>query len=230
MSGREVIGMEGDHTESKKQKEENKSVRHGKRSPFVRRYFQELKEKYTKPGDNRPDRRYYLAVTSVIVLISWWVFSFLIEMQRAHGRFCEGTVGFVMMFIERTGFVTFGIWALALLKKNSSKKDYWKWWIAVVCFAAGAFMGLRNPIRDIPHLFHPTETVIRNWELDVDSAYRYSTYFHLKGQTADGQYMIFHINRSTLHDPPFSEEDEALVVEYLPYTEMVMSITAQQTG
>ncbi|MGI6118870.1 MAG: hypothetical protein ACOYBC_10885 [Bilifractor sp.] len=218
--------MEENYTESKQPREENKSVRHRKRSTLLRRYFQKLKEKYTMPGDDRPGPRYYLAVTAVIVLISWWMFSFLVEILRAHGRFQEGTAGFVVMFIERTGFVSFGIWALALLKKTSSKKDNWKWWIAVVCFAAGVFIGLRNPIRDIPYLFHPAETVIRNWKLDVDSSYRYSTYYHLKGQTAEGQNMIFHINRSTLHDPPFSEEDETLVVEYLPYTEMVMSITA----
>lgn len=219
--------MNEDYTESEQPAGGDKKIQSGQRWVVFRKYFQRLKEKYTKPGDDRPDLRYNLAVTFWIVLISWWVFSFILLISRSNGRFQEGKFSFVLMLIERTGCITFGMAALVWLKKDPSKENNWKWWTAAICLAAGIFLALCNPIRDIPYLSHPAEVVFQDWEKEYDGSYRYSNFFEIWGENENGQKMSFHINRSTYSGLPTSDQATALTIEYLPHTEMVLSISAQ---
>lgn len=111
--------MEERYTDPQHPKEEKNDTRS---RYFFPRELQKLREKYTRPGEDRPDRRYYLIVTLLIILISWWMLSIFLEIIRGNGKFHEGRISFVLMLIERTGLISFFAAALILLKKLLIRK------------------------------------------------------------------------------------------------------------
>jgi hypothetical protein len=226
-SGRGEWTMKEGYTDPEHPEEGETEDVHAMTKKNILRYFQSLKVKYTKPGNDRPDLRYYLIVACWAVLVCWWVFSFFIQMDKGQGNFLEGKTGFVLMLIERTGYITVGIAGLNWWRKSSSKKFNWPLWLTAVCLVGVSYLGLRNPIRDIPYLSHPAEVVLQNWKTETDTGYEYSTYYEIWGTDESGQRKYFYINKTTIDNPELSDREKDVKVEYLPYTETVMSLTAQ---
>lgn len=211
---------EGHKEEGQQSEQENQPVLTKQK---IHRYFQRLREKHTKPGEDHPDFRYYLVVAFWIVMVSWWVFSFLIQMTRANGNLLEGRAGLVFMLIERVGYITLGIAVLVWWKKDSSKKFNWQWWLCAAGLAAAAFLGLRNPIRDIPCLNHPTKEIFQNWQMEADTDYENSSFYTITVNYGTKDFITFYVNKSTIQSPQFSDQG-AIQIEYLPYTKTVISV------
>lgn len=207
---------------------DDKSVRIELSYDDIRSYFKNLREKYTDPGYDRPDFRYYMIIAFWIVMVAWWVFSFYIQMSRGNGSFLEGQVGFYLMLIERIGYGTCGAAALVWWwKKYTSRGHSISWWISLFCLAVALFLGLRNPIQDIPYLSHPETVVLQNCDTEYDSGYEYATYYKFMGKNPDGDDITFNTNKSTYYQIENPDEGTKFVVEYLPHTNMVMSIKEQ---
>lgn len=212
-------------------KEENAPPPHGLIGNDLVNHIKGLKDKYQIPGEDRPSPQYILAKIFWIVLIGWWVVSFFIQMNRASGYFLEGNVGFVLMLIERIGYGTLGVAILVWWwKKYASHGRSWGWWIGAACLIAALFLAMHNPIRDFPYLSSPQTVTLQNWETEWDDSGEYSTFFKLKGKSADGQKINFYINKFSYNQLPETDNDTKLAVEYLPYTKTVMSIKVQNKG
>lgn len=192
-------------------------------------HLKRLKEKCRTHGEERPAPRDILALAFWILLIGWWVLSFLILTLKARGCFMEGQAGFVMMLIYRFGFSSFGVFFLVWYRrKYVSHGRSWGWWIGAVCLAVVLFLVLRNPIRDIPVLSHPETAVLQNWETRWDASGEYSSFFQVVGDTEGGQHMTFYINKSSYERLPDSDRATKVTVEYLPHTKAVLSIRLQK--
>lgn len=228
-SGRQEIKMEEENTNTEVSEEQRKVSAFGEIGSDVITHIQSLKDKYQTPGDDRPSPRYILALAFWVVLFVWWAASFIIQMQRASGSFLEGKMAFELMLVERIGYSTLGIAILVWWRKKCALRGrFWKWWIGAVCIGALIFLGLRNPLRDIPYLSSPKIAVLHNWETICDGSGDYSTFYKIKGRDLEGeQLMFFYINAGTYSDLPGYGINTRLLVEYLPYTEHVMSIKLQ---
>jgi hypothetical protein len=190
-------------------------------------FFQKLRDKYTQPGYNHPDRAYYVNAAFWIVMVCWWIFSVIILIGRCNGKMLEGTVGFILMFIERIGLITLGIACLVWWKKNPSKKSGWKWRFAVIGLAAVSFLMLRNPIRDIPYLFHPAEVVLHDCEKYIDTDMDYAAIYSFWGKDENEKLIEFDVNESTMYDPSFHVEGNTVTIKCLPYTKTMISYSIQ---
>lgn len=221
--------MEEENTNTEVSEEQRKVSAFGEIGSDVITHIQSLKDKYQTPGDDRPSPRYILALAFWVVLFVWWAASFIIQMQRASGSFLEGKMAFELMLVERIGYSTLGIAILVWWRKKCALRGrFWKWWIGAVCIGALIFLGLRNPLRDIPYLSSPKIAVLHNWETICDGSGDYSTFYKIKGRDLEGeQLMFFYINAGTYSDLPGYGINTRLLVEYLPYTEHVMSIKLQ---
>jgi hypothetical protein len=198
---------------------------HGLLGNDLVKQFKRLKEQCRAHGDESPEPRYIIAFALWILLISWWVISFLILTLKARGWFVEGEVSFVLTLIYRFGFSSFGVFFLVWYrKKYVTRGRSWGWWIGAVCLAAVLFLVLRNPVRDIPCLFNPETAVLQNWEPRWDATGEYSSTFQIAGDNADGQHMVFYINKSSYTRLSHSYQVEKITVEYLPHTRAVMSM------
>jgi hypothetical protein len=221
--------MEEEKTNTEVSEEQKKVAAFGEIGSDVITHIQSLKDKYQTPGDDRPSPRYILALAFWVMLFVWWAASFIIQMTRASGSLLEGRTAFVLMLVERIGYSTLGITILVWWRKKSAAKGrFWKWWIGVICIGGLIFLGLRNPIRDIPYLSSPKTAILENWETECDSSGEYSTFYKIKGKDLEGQQlMFFYVNESTFSELPGYGNNTRLLVEYLPYTEQVMSIKLQ---
>lgn len=216
--------MEEGYTEAERRKD-NGAPPHGLFGNDLVNHLNSLKEKCRTHGDERPEPKYILALTFWILLIVWWVLSFIILTAKGRGCFMEGRAGFVMMLIYRSGFSSFGITFLFWYrKKYVSRGHSLGWWIGAVCLAAVLFLGLRNPVRDIPCLFQPETAVLQNWEARWDASGEYSSLFQIVGDSEDGQHMAFYINKSSYDRLSDSSQAAVIAVEYLPHTKAVMSL------
>lgn len=213
--------MKDTFTSEQTDKDQNKDHAFELNWEDITAYFHNLKDRHSRPV-------YILIVTFWVALIAWWVFSVVMQVARSDGDLLEGPVCFVMMVFGRIGYGTLGaVFLVWLGKQCSSRKRFLVWGIGAACLAFFLFLGLRNPIRDIPYLSHPEKVVLENWKAEQDQEYVNSSFYTISGRNADGELMIFNINSRSCHRLWDSDSDAAVVVEYLPYTEMVMSLEMQ---
>jgi hypothetical protein len=217
--------MKEGHTVSGHISAEEEENRQGQTDQSIISYFRDLKEKYTVPGDSRPGRGYYMRVAFWISMTCWWVISTIIMFCKVNGSLLEGTAGFVLMLVERIGFITLGMAALVRWKTCSLKKLNWKFWLAAVSLAVGSFLILRNPIRDIPYLYRPAEVSLLDWSMNSETDFDDAAVYSLWGKDKSEQLINFYINESTLDYVAEFPEDIVLKVKYLPYTKTVISIS-----
>lgn len=218
----------GEKNNAEQRPKDNGAPPHGLLGNDLINQLKDLKARCKTQGDGHIDLKAAAALAALYLLIGWWCVSFLIMMLKARGLFVEGEAGFIMKLIYRMGFTSFGIYFLVWYrKKYVSGRHSLGWWIGAACLAAVIFLCLRNPVRDIPFLFHPKTVILESWETRWDASGEYSSLFQIVGDSADGRHMSFYINRSSydvLHD---QSSIIRLSVEYLPYTKSVISYRLQ---